>query len=79
MSSRIKLSELPPGASAFVFSLENGISANDRLAELGFYPGASVKALFSGVFGEPMAYMVQNAVIALRRTESEKILVIGLS
>lgn len=75
MSSRIKLSELPQGASAVVFSLENGRAVNDRLAELGFYPGADVKALFSAVFGDPRAYLVQDAVIALRRSESEKIFV----
>ncbi len=74
MSPAYKLSELSPGRSAYIYAIDE-TKQGERLAELGFYPGASVKALFSGVFGEPMAYMVQNAVIALRRLESEKILV----
>lgn len=74
MSPAYKLSKLSPGQSAYICAVENSMHGK-RLAELGFYPGASVKALFCGVFGQPTAYLVQNAVIALRRTESEKILV----
>jgi len=74
MSPAYKLSELSPGHSAYIYAVDE-INHGARLAELGCYPGASVKALFSGVVGEPKAYMVQNTVIALRRTESEKILV----
>ncbi len=75
MSSSIKLSELATGAEAIISSLENESSVNERLTELGFYPGARIRALYRAIFGDPTAYMIQNAVIALRRSESEKILV----
>ncbi len=78
MSSAIKLNELPPFAEAQICTLEHGIAIASRLTDLGFYPGAQVKRLFSAVFGDPDAYMIQNAVIALRRSEAEKILVLPL-
>ncbi len=74
MSPAYKLSELSMGRSARICAVDQ-IKNGERLSELGFYPGATVRPLFSGIFGEPKAYLVQNAVIALRRTESEKILV----
>ncbi len=73
MSSTMKLSALEPGAEALVCALpEDGLYAS-RLMELGFYPGARIQSLFTAVFGDPCAYSVQSAVIALRRSETEKI------
>ena len=57
-------SDLPAG------ELEN------RLIELGFVEGASVKILHEGPFsGDPIAVRVNNATIALRRREAMAILV----
>ncbi len=75
MSSSIKLSELAPGTEASICSIENDSALKTRLTDLGFYPGARTKALFSAVFGDPTAYLIQNAVIALRRSDADKILV----
>ena len=74
MSPIIKLNELYPGHCARIISLDNNMDSK-RLSELGFYQGACVKPLFYGVFGDPCAFLVQNTVIALRRRESENILV----
>lgn len=50
----------------------------NRLIELGFVEGASVKILHEGPFsGDPIAVRVNNATIALRRREAMAILVIG--
>jgi len=49
----------------------------NRLIELGFVEGASVKILHEGPFsGDPIAVRVNNATIALRRREAMAILVI---
>lgn len=74
MSPVIKLNELHLGHSANIIAMKDNVHS-ERLAELGFYDGACVKPLFRGIFGQPTAFMVQNAVIALRPGESEKILV----
>ncbi len=75
MSSAIKLSDLPIGVDAVICSLPEDENCASRLTELGFFPGARISRLFNAVFGDPCAYSVQNAVIALRRSETERITV----
>lgn len=75
MSSTIKLSALEPGSEALICSLPQDELFSSRLIDLGFYPGAKVRSLFRAVFGDPCAFSVQNAVIALRRTETDRIMV----
>ena len=74
MSPIVKLSELPLGHSAYIIAAKAN-SQWERLSELGFYKGACVRPIFRGVFGQPTAFLVQDAVIALRRRECENILV----
>lgn len=76
MSPAIKLAHLSPGQTGTIISIEKCINRK-RLFELGFFPGAHVKYLFSGVFGDPKAFLIQNSVIALRHSESEKIYIKG--
>ena len=78
MSPRIKLSQLAPGEKARVESLSNEKQIKTRLTDLGLYPGETVEALFRAVCGDPTAYLMQNSVIALRRSEAEKIDVIPI-
>jgi len=73
MSPNINLSQLAPGEMGRVEKLRNDNPIKTRLTDLGFYPGEAVKVLFRAVCGDPTAYLVQNSVIALRRTEAEKI------
>ena len=47
-----------------------------RLLEIGFVEGARVRVLHEGLFGrDPMAVMVDDTRIALRRREAAQILV----
>ena len=56
-----------------------GSSASElerRLLEIGFVEGARVRVLHEGLFGrDPMAVMVDDTRIALRRREAAQILV----
>jgi ferrous iron transport protein A len=60
-------------------SQKAGLSATEietRLIELGFVEGATVELLHEGQFGrDPIAVRVNNATIALRRSEAMAILV----
>jgi ferrous iron transport protein A len=69
------LSSLGPGELARVVSLEADGFDRGRLLDLGFTPGAGVECLFSSPMGDPTAYRVRGAIVALRRGQSEKILV----
>jgi len=75
MSSTIKLSALKPGSEALIRTLPDDELCSSRLMDLGFYPGAKVRRLFSAVLGDPCAFSVQSAVIALRKTETERIFI----
>jgi ferrous iron transport protein A len=52
------------------------IDSNDtgqRLSEIGFWPGKSIKLVLSAPFGDPLAFEVDNTVIALRKNEARSI------
>ena len=47
----------------------------NRLLDLGFVPGIKVKTVLSDFSGNLKAFEIRNTVIALRNTDSEKIIV----
>ncbi|WP_204336804.1 FeoA family protein [Cryomorpha ignava] len=44
-----------------------------RLGEMGFWPGKSIQLLISAPFGDPLAFKVDNTIIALRKAEAKLI------
>lgn len=46
-----------------------------RILDMGIIGGAKITRLFSSPFGDPTAYEIKNTVIALRKTDSDKIFV----
>jgi ferrous iron transport protein A len=46
-----------------------------RMIDLGFIPGAVVKALHRSPAGDPTAYYIMGAVIALRNEDASKIII----
>lgn len=44
-----------------------------RLNEMGFWPGKSMELLISAPFGDPLAFKIDNVVIALRKEEAKLI------
>ncbi len=48
------------------------------LLDLGFTQGAVVECLFVSPMGDPIAYRVRGAAVALRREQSGKVLVTSL-
>jgi len=52
------------------------LDSNDtgqRLGEMGFWPGKSIQLLISAPFGDPLAFRVDNTIIALRKEEAKLI------
>lgn len=45
-----------------------------RLIDIGLCEGTTVKCLHKGLGGDPVAYLINGAVIALRNIDAEKIL-----
>ena len=66
MEERHVLTDLRPGQAARVTALDPRGELTARLAELGFLPGTRVVCVARAPLGDPTAYLVRGAVIALR-------------
>ena len=71
----IPLSQLGIGERGKIAGLFHTGAMRIRLCELGFVPGAAVDCLMRSFSGDPCAYRICGAVIALRRQDAEKIAV----
>jgi len=70
MSDGFTLSALPLGESAFVTHISARPDLACRLADLGLIPGTRVTCLLGGSSGDPRAYLIRGALIALRKTDA---------
>lgn len=61
-----------PYQTAEIVSLAEGNVAQ-KLIEMGFLPGKCIRILHSAPFGGPMAFQLDDSIIALRRSEAKLI------
>ncbi|WP_026692601.1 FeoA family protein [Peribacillus kribbensis] len=71
--SKMTLADAEKGDVIKISSLGLDGVMRRRLLDLGFVPGALVEAVRKSPLGDPMAFKVSQAVIALRKEESSKI------
>ncbi|MFZ5969191.1 MAG: FeoA family protein [Bacillota bacterium] len=69
------LSQLSVGTTVIVDHLLSTGLSRRRMLDLGLIPGTTVKVLRKSPLGDPIAYDIRGAIIALRQEESEKIIV----
>jgi len=69
------LDRLAVGQQATVAALLAPEDQRRRMLDLGFVPGGTVTALQESPWGDPVAYAVCGAVIALRRADAHHIAV----
>lgn len=74
----IPLNELPIGSTGKVRKLTASGTIRRRLLDLGLINNTSVKSLMKSPSGDPTAYEIRGAVIALREDDASKILVEGV-
>lgn len=72
-----RLDTLAPGEEGVVVRLAGGVQGAQRrrLLDLGVVPGTVIRVELSSASGDPMAYRIRGAVIALRRAQADDILV----
>lgn len=75
MDTATTLHSMREGASATVTRLLNDGSMRRRLQDMGLIEGTSVLCLQRSPSGDPIAYLIRGAVIALREEDSSKVLV----
>lgn len=75
-SEQITLSELPIGKKGSVTALTSDGAARRRMLDLGVVDGTEIQPLYKSPSGNPVAYLIRGAVIALRADVSEKIMIL---
>jgi len=71
----VALAEIPTGERAVVKKLLTIGSIRRRLQDIGLIEGTEVECLYKSPPGDPVAYLIRGAVIALRFEETEQIIV----
>lgn len=71
----LPLHTLPLGCPARVVSIQAAPELRHRLRELGLIHGAPVVALYKNISGDPVAYAIRGATIALRNCDAANVLV----
>ena len=75
MSNHHCLNDMIPGETARIHSLTATGSTRRRLLDLGLVEHTSVQCVGKSPAGDPCAYLIRGAVIAIRSTEGKKILI----
>jgi len=74
-NNQLPLNQLPIGKKANVTALTSDGATRRRMLDLGIIDGTEIEPLYKNPSGNPVAYQIRGAVIALRSDASEKILV----
>ncbi|MEG0979416.1 MAG: FeoA family protein [Oscillospiraceae bacterium] len=75
MSKTYPLSKLQEGEIAEVDCILPSSNIRRRLQDIGLINGTKVECLHQSPSGDPVAYYIRGATIAIRREDSESILV----
>ena len=75
MERKCGLNALDIGDSATVLLLENSGSIRRRLQDIGIVEGTEIECVLKAPSGDPSAYLIKGAVIAIRNDDSKKIFV----
>lgn len=75
MHGKIRLCDMLPGEDGRVFSLSEKSSIRGRLRDLGLIKGTRVECIMKSPLGDPTAYLIRGALIALRRDDAKYVLI----
>ena len=67
------LSRLREGQQALVTGIQEDGAMGRRLRDMGLVQGTAVRRLYESPFGDPAAYLIRGAVVALRRADSRQV------
>lgn len=75
--NEISLDQLPIGSKANVTALMSDGASRRRMLDLGIIGGTEIQPLYKSPSGNPVAYLIRGAVIALRSDVSARIMVMA--
>ena len=73
---KIKLSEIAPSDKVIVY--KNNINSDSKryLESLGIRSGNEIVCLYYAMFDDPIAFLVDNSIIAIRKSDCDNIIVL---
>ena len=75
MNCESQLSGLRPGQTAIVRNLSAEGAMRRRLQDMGLIEGTKVECIGISPLGDPAAYLIRGAVVALRKSDAQGIAV----
>ena len=75
MTNIIPISCLSIGESGVVHSADSNPLIKRRLLDMGLIEGTRISCVLKAPSGDPLAYLIRGAVVALRKEDTAKILV----
>lgn len=75
MNTTLCLNDITPGQTATVKKLNLNGSMRRRLLDIGLVDGTSVECVGKSVLGDPSAFLIRGAVIAIRSEDCKNILI----
>lgn len=70
------LNNITVGQTAVISEILNTGSMRRRLLDMGLIPGTKVECVGKSPSGDPKAYLIRGAVIAIRKEDAEQILIL---
>ncbi len=70
----IPLSDMKKGDKIVINTVRTAGNLRQRLMDIGFIEGTTVECVKISPFGDPKAYLVRGAVIALRKEDAAEIM-----
>ncbi len=64
------LNMLKAGRTATITGIHNADAERRRLLDLGILPGTRIESVLDSPLGDPVAYRVRSAVVALRKEQT---------
>jgi Fe2+ transport system protein FeoA len=69
----LPLSQIPPGQTVFIESVEGDDALGQRLQEMGLLEGEEIVVLAIAPLGDPIEIRVRDSRLSLRRSEAGRI------
>jgi ferrous iron transport protein A len=69
------LADLSPGESGVVSELHSQGPERRRMMDLGILPGTTITVEMNSPMGDPVAYRVRGAMVALRRNQARLVMI----
>ena len=75
MNTTLCLNDITPGQTAVIKQLNINGSMRRRLLDIGLIDGTKVACVGKSVLGDPSAFLIRGAVIAIRSEDCKNILI----